>query len=66
MVVGLALAVVLMVPVVPLVDRLDGVLLTSRWSPLALILVTIPMIVFYPTAPHWTPTRYVRLSEVYR
>uniref|UniRef100_A0A1B6HP62 Phosphatidic acid phosphatase type 2/haloperoxidase domain-containing protein n=1 Tax=Homalodisca liturata TaxID=320908 RepID=A0A1B6HP62_9HEMI len=56
-VVGLILAMLLMVPVVPIVDSLDVFLLTNRWSPLILIAVTIPMIAYYPTTTHWTPTR---------
>ncbi|XP_046663817.1 sphingosine-1-phosphate phosphatase 1-like isoform X2 [Homalodisca vitripennis] len=56
-VVGLILAMLLMVPVVPIVDSLDVFLLTNRWSPLILITVTIPMIAYYPTTTHWTPTR---------
>ncbi|XP_054261167.1 sphingosine-1-phosphate phosphatase 1-like [Macrosteles quadrilineatus] len=56
-VVGLVLAIALMVPVVPIVDTVDFILITNRWSPVALILASIPMIAFYPTTTHWTPTR---------
>nr|UVW99780.1 sphingosine-1-phosphate phosphatase [Nephotettix cincticeps] len=56
-VVGLLLAMALMVPVVPIVDAVDVLLLTNRWSPVALITAAIPLIAFYPTTTHWTPTR---------
>lgn len=54
---GLVLALVLMIPVVPLVDALDLTLLTSRWSPVVLVVVSIMLIVFHPCGPRWTPTR---------
>jgi predicted PurR-regulated permease PerM len=56
-VVGIALALALMVPVVPLVDALDHYLLTSHWSPAILLTVAICLVVFYPSSDRWTPTR---------
>jgi len=56
-VVGIVLALVLMVPVVPLVDALDHYLLTSHWSPAILLFVAICLVVFYPSCDRWTPTR---------
>lgn len=56
-VVGIVLALILMVPVVPLVDALDHYLLTSHWSPAILLLVAICLVVFYPRSDRWTPTR---------
>ncbi|KAL0830977.1 hypothetical protein ABMA28_001865 [Loxostege sticticalis] len=54
---GLFLSSSLLVVLVPLVDWLDGVLLTSHWSPAAVIVLSILVIVFYPNADKWTPTR---------
>lgn len=57
-VVGLVLALLLMVPVVPLVDRLDPLILTSKLSPLFLFVISVSLIVFYPKGKGtWTPTR---------
>ncbi|KAJ9590722.1 hypothetical protein L9F63_016238 [Diploptera punctata] len=56
-IVGIVLALVLMVPFVPLVDTLDHYLLTSHWSPLILLTVGICMVAFYPSSDRWTPTR---------
>lgn len=54
---GLALTVLLMVPLVPLVDALDPWLLASAWSPLCVFVVSVLLIWFYPSADKWTPTR---------
>lgn len=54
---GLFLSSSLLVVLVPLVDWLDGVLLTRHWSPAAVIVLSILVIVFYPNADKWTPTR---------
>ncbi|XP_067009815.2 sphingosine-1-phosphate phosphatase 2 isoform X2 [Anabrus simplex] len=56
-VVGLILALLLMVPLVPIVDALDYYLLTGRWSPFILLLISILLVVFYPSSDRWTPTR---------
>jgi predicted PurR-regulated permease PerM len=56
-VVGVVLALVLMVPVVPLVDAMDHYLLTSHWSPAILLTTGICLVVFYPNSDRWTPTR---------
>uniref|UniRef100_A0A1B6D3K7 Phosphatidic acid phosphatase type 2/haloperoxidase domain-containing protein n=1 Tax=Clastoptera arizonana TaxID=38151 RepID=A0A1B6D3K7_9HEMI len=54
---GLILALVLMIIIVPIVDILDLTLLTSRWSPIILIVISITMIALHPCGIHWTPTR---------
>lgn len=56
-IVGILLAILLMVPLVPLVDRTDMFLLTSRWSPLILLSGSILILVFCPKSEIWTPTR---------
>nr|CAD7204868.1 unnamed protein product [Timema douglasi] len=56
-VVGIILALLLMIPVVPLVDSLDYYLLTNRWSPIILLTAGILLIIFYPSSDRWTPTR---------
>ncbi|XP_047001563.1 sphingosine-1-phosphate phosphatase 2-like [Schistocerca americana] len=56
-VVGLMLAIALMFPVVPIVDTLDHHLLTNKWSPGFVMLVSILVMVFYPSSDRWTPTR---------
>nr|CAD7425325.1 unnamed protein product [Timema monikensis] len=56
-VVGIILALLLMIPVVPLVDSLDYYLLTNRWSPIILLSTGILLIIFYPSSDRWTPTR---------
>uniref|UniRef100_T1I6Q3 AcidPPc domain-containing protein n=1 Tax=Rhodnius prolixus TaxID=13249 RepID=T1I6Q3_RHOPR len=56
-IVGLVLASILMVPIVPLVDRMDSFILTSQWSPFLLICISIAIIAFYPKSSIWTPTR---------
>lgn len=54
---GLLLATALMCVLIPLVDWLDGVLLTSSYSPLFLVSLSIAVIVYHPHADKWTPTR---------
>ncbi|XP_058060168.1 sphingosine-1-phosphate phosphatase 1-like [Anopheles bellator] len=54
---GLLLVVLLMIPLIPLVDRLDIIIVTSRWSPLFVLSISILLIVFYPDSGKWTPTR---------
>ncbi|KAK7791611.1 hypothetical protein R5R35_014684 [Gryllus longicercus] len=56
-VVGVLLALLLMIPVVPLVDALDYYLLTKEWSPIFLFSIAILLVVFYPSSDRWTPTR---------
>ncbi|VEN50576.1 unnamed protein product [Callosobruchus maculatus] len=56
-IVGLALAIVLMVPLVPIVDFLDSYLLTNPISPILLLVSSILVIVYYPNSGKWTPTR---------
>ncbi|XP_075231707.1 sphingosine-1-phosphate phosphatase 1-like [Lycorma delicatula] len=55
---GLLLALVLMIPLVPMVDSLDHILLTNKWTPLVLVIVSILLIAYYPKGKgRWTPTR---------
>uniref|UniRef100_A0A182JYB0 Phosphatidic acid phosphatase type 2/haloperoxidase domain-containing protein n=1 Tax=Anopheles christyi TaxID=43041 RepID=A0A182JYB0_9DIPT len=54
---GLALVVLLMIPLIPIVDRLDLMIVTSRWSPIFVVSISILLIVFYPDSGKWTPTR---------
>ncbi|XP_050084167.1 sphingosine-1-phosphate phosphatase 1-like [Anopheles aquasalis] len=54
---GLVLVILLMIPLIPLVDRLDTIIVTSRWSPLLVLTISILLIVFYPDSGKWTPTR---------
>ncbi|KAL1397112.1 hypothetical protein pipiens_002582 [Culex pipiens pipiens] len=54
---GLALVVALMVPLIPIVDRLDYAIVTGRWSPVFVLTISIALIVFYPDSGIWTPTR---------
>lgn len=56
---GLLLSAALLVVLIPVVDRLDGFLLTGTYAPLLVIPVSIGVIVFYPNADKWTPTRYI-------
>ncbi|KAL1139844.1 hypothetical protein AAG570_006821 [Ranatra chinensis] len=56
-IVGVLLALSLMVPLVPLVDALDIYILTSYWSPILLIILSISVLYFYPKGDMWTPTR---------
>lgn len=54
---GLVLASALLTFLIPIVDQLDGFLLTSQWSPLLVIAISILVIVYYPQSDKWTPTR---------
>ncbi|XP_075232293.1 sphingosine-1-phosphate phosphatase 1-like [Lycorma delicatula] len=55
---GLLLVLVLMIPLVPMVDSLDHILLTNKWTPLVLVIVSILLIAYYPKGKgRWTPTR---------
>ncbi|CAG9113902.1 unnamed protein product [Plutella xylostella] len=54
---GLLLASGLLVVLIPVVDWLDGILLTDLYSPLLVLTVSILVIVFHPNADKWTPTR---------
>ncbi|XP_050347108.1 sphingosine-1-phosphate phosphatase 1-like [Nymphalis io] len=54
---GLLLSSALLVVLIPVVDRLDGFLLTSQWSPLLVITISILVIVYHPQSDKWTPTR---------
>ncbi|KAJ8967489.1 hypothetical protein NQ314_002803 [Rhamnusium bicolor] len=56
-IVGLALAVLIMFPLVPTVDHLDDYFLTSPTAPFLLLVSSILMIVYYPNSGKWTPTR---------
>uniref|UniRef100_A0A182VTY7 Phosphatidic acid phosphatase type 2/haloperoxidase domain-containing protein n=1 Tax=Anopheles minimus TaxID=112268 RepID=A0A182VTY7_9DIPT len=58
---GLVLVVLLMIPLIPIVDRLDLIIVTSRWSPIFVLSISILLIVFYPDSGKWTPTRYMQL-----
>lgn len=46
-----------MVPMVPLVDRLDYWLLTTTYSPVLIILAAVLLVKWYPQPDKWTPTR---------
>ncbi|XP_059049610.1 sphingosine-1-phosphate phosphatase 1-like [Achroia grisella] len=54
---GLLLSSALLVVLIPVVDWLDGVILTSHYAPFLVIAISILAIVFYPNADKWTPTR---------
>ncbi|XP_055546404.1 sphingosine-1-phosphate phosphatase 1-like [Wyeomyia smithii] len=54
---GLVLVVLLMIPLIPIVDKLDYIIVTSRWSPIFVLTISITLIVFYPDSGIWTPTR---------
>lgn len=54
---GLLLSSLLLAVLIPLVDWLDGVLLTNHTAPLFVIPFSVLAIVFYPNADKWTPTR---------
>ena len=55
---GLVLAILMMIPLVPLVDAMDYYFLTNSWALLALVVITILTIIYYPCSDKWTPTRY--------
>lgn len=54
---GLVLAIALMIPLVPLVDITNSYVITNFWFVVILIMVTIAVIVYYPSNYKWTPTR---------
>ncbi|XP_034826913.1 sphingosine-1-phosphate phosphatase 2-like [Maniola hyperantus] len=54
---GLLLSSLLLVVLIPAVDKLDGFLLTSHWSPLLVVSISILAIVYHPQSDKWTPTR---------
>ncbi|CAK1601426.1 unnamed protein product [Parnassius mnemosyne] len=54
---GLLLSSALMVLLIPLVDWLDGILLTARYSPIFILAISILVVVYHPHADKWTPTR---------
>ncbi|XP_012270520.1 sphingosine-1-phosphate phosphatase 1 [Orussus abietinus] len=56
-IVGLILAILLMVPLVPLVDAADYYFLTKDWALAILIAISIATVVYYPCCDKWTPTR---------
>ncbi|KAL7305392.1 hypothetical protein TKK_0002135 [Trichogramma kaykai] len=54
---GLLLAMLMMIPLVPLVDVMDIHFLTNEWILLALVIISIATIIYYPSSNKWTPTR---------
>jgi len=54
---GLLLATILLVPFVPLADVADRYLMYNKWTPLIFIVVTVILILIYPTSDQWTPTK---------
>ncbi|KAF4521229.1 hypothetical protein B566_EDAN005440 [Ephemera danica] len=56
-IVGLILAVLLMIPLIPLVDALDKHLLTGLWSPYIVLGSSILLVACSPCGDRWTPTR---------
>uniref|UniRef100_A0A2H8TT34 Sphingosine-1-phosphate phosphatase 2 n=1 Tax=Melanaphis sacchari TaxID=742174 RepID=A0A2H8TT34_9HEMI len=54
---GLILATILLIPFVPLADVLDRYLMSSNWTPLIFIIVSVRLILIYPTSDQWTPTK---------
>ncbi|KAJ0175381.1 hypothetical protein K1T71_008540 [Dendrolimus kikuchii] len=62
---GLLLASSMLVVLIPLVDMLDGILLTNQFASVFVVAISILAIVFYPNADKWTPTRQVALQSVF-
>lgn len=56
-IVGLLLAISLLIPFVPLADVVDRYLMYSKWTPLLFFIVTVSLILIYPTSDQWTPTK---------
>ncbi|XP_058801363.1 sphingosine-1-phosphate phosphatase 1-like isoform X2 [Phymastichus coffea] len=54
---GLVLAIVMMIPLVPLVDAMDYYFVTNSWALLLLVIISLAMIIYYPRSKKWTPTR---------
>lgn len=57
MIAGLILATVLLIPFIPLADVLDRYLMYGKWTPLLLLIVTVSLVLIYPTGDQWTPTK---------
>lgn len=51
-----------MIPLVPLIDYLDPVLISESIGPLFILGVPIIAIIFFPVADKWTPTRFEEYS----
>ncbi|EZA51089.1 hypothetical protein DMN91_002674 [Ooceraea biroi] len=56
-IVGLVLAFVLMIPLVPVVDVTNTYIITNVWLVAVLVGISIAAIVYYPSSDKWTPTR---------
>ncbi|XP_059617070.1 sphingosine-1-phosphate phosphatase 2-like [Phlebotomus argentipes] len=54
---GLFFTGILLFPLIPLVDWADQHILSQRFSPALLTVVSILLIAVYPSADRWTPTR---------
>lgn len=57
LIVGLALAIGMMIPLVPLIEATDHYFLSNGWVLLTLIAITISIVIYYPRSDRWTPTR---------
>lgn len=56
---GILLTILLMIPLIPLADKLDHIILSTKYSPIFVIGISILLIIYYPRSDKWTPTRYV-------
>ncbi|XP_055685157.1 sphingosine-1-phosphate phosphatase 2-like [Lutzomyia longipalpis] len=54
---GLVLTGLLMLPLIPFVDWIDIHILSHKFSPALVIVISILLITVYPSADRWTPTR---------
>lgn len=54
---GLLLTIALMIPLIPIVNRLDHIILSAKYSPIFVLGISILLIKFYPRSDKWTPTR---------
>lgn len=54
---GILLTVFLMIPLIPLADKLDHIILSTKYSPIFVIAISILLIIYYPRSDKWTPTR---------
>ncbi|XP_022900250.1 sphingosine-1-phosphate phosphatase 2-like [Onthophagus taurus] len=54
---GLLLAGIMMIPLVPIVNRLDNYFLTHPTGPLLCLVLSVLIIIYYPNSGKWTPTR---------
>jgi sphingosine-1-phosphate phosphatase 1 len=61
---GLTLAIILMIPFIPLVNTLDYYFLTNGWILLSLVTISIVTIIYYPCSDKWTPTRYSLITTI--